>query len=266
MGAGELWFVGLGLGDERDLGRRAIELLRTADRVVAEEYTAVWAPGGLARLAEEVGRTIERLDRSEVEGESTILASLARGDRVVFLSPGDPFGATTHLALRLAAERGGHAVGYLPHASILTAAPGFLGLIPYRFGRTVSIPFPQPGFAPTSFLDALRSNAAAGLHTLVLLDLDPSAGRFLTADRALTILRERDPAGASLPLDREVAVVARVGRPDAAAWVGPRADLERGDFGPPMHALVVPAPTLHFEEEESLARWRRVPPTRSGRG
>ena len=261
---GELWFVGLGLGDERDLGRRALALLREADRVFAEEYTAVWARGALDRLAAEIARPIDRLSREEVEGERRILAAIPPNGRVAFVAPGDPFSATTHVALRLAAERAGHRIGYLPHASILSAAPGYSGLTPYRFGRVVSVPFPSDRFRPTSFLEGIRANLVAGLHTLVLLDLDPGGDRFLTADEAARILRERDPAGERLPLDRSLVVLARIGTDSAAAWYGSRPEVEAGDFGEPMHCLLVPAPPLHFEEEEALARLPRPPAARGG--
>jgi diphthamide biosynthesis methyltransferase len=36
----------------------------------------------------------------------------------------------------------------------------------------------------------------------------------------------------------------------------------RMDFGPPLHALVIPAPELHFAENEALSRYRRPKPPR----
>ena len=253
---GELWFVGLGLGDERDLSRRAVELLRSADEVFAEQYTAVAPEGTFDRLGRELGRSVRVLDRAAVESERTVLAALDGGARVAFVVAGDPFAATTHVALRLAAERAGHAWRYLPNASILTAAAGFLGLMHYRFGRTVSLPFAAPGFSPTSPVERIAENRARGLHTLVLLDLRPEERRYLSADEALRLLRERDPEGAALPEETLLAVAARVGRDEARGYFGPFHRLRGVDFGPPMHVVVVLAPELHFEEEAALARYR----------
>lgn len=250
----QLWFIGLGLGDERDVSRRAFEILRGCRAIFAEEYTATWSAGAFDRLAHEVGHPITLLSREEVESEHPILAALAQGENVAFLAVGDPFAATTHLALRLAAQRAGYPTHYLPNASILSAAAGVLGLIPYRFGRTVSLPFPEHGFAPTSPVDAIARNRLNGLHTLVLLDLRPAEGKFLTASEALSILRERDPEGKVITGELKVAVLARVGRPDQAVAYGAVDDLRTLDFGAPMHALVVPAPDLHFEEAEALGR------------
>ncbi|MCI4372776.1 MAG: diphthine synthase [Thermoplasmata archaeon] len=252
---GELAFVGLGLSDERGLSERHLEVLRRADRVFAEEYTAVAPPGTLSRLAASLGRTVERLDRPLLESEAPVLEALAAHPRVALLVVGDPFAATTHVALRLAVEAKGHTWTYLPNASILTAAAGYLGLMHYRFGRTVSIPFPAAGFAPRSPVEQIGSNRAAGLHTLVLLDLRPEEGRFLLAGEAMQILRERDPEGTVVPPGTPVGVAARVGREDMAGWFGPIERLLRLDFGPPPHALVIPA-ELHFEEAAALERFR----------
>ncbi len=261
---GELCFIGVGLLDERDLSLRALDLLRACSAVFAEEYTSVLAPGSLDRLAGLIGRPIERLDRAELEGETRVLDALTRSPRVALLVPGDPFAATTHASLRESALALGHSFRYVPNASIATAAAGFLGLMSYRFGRIASLPFPEPGFAPTSPLDAIRSNRGVGLHTLLLLDLRPKEGRFLSASEALRLLGARDLAGAVVPPDLEVAVVARLGSESARAWFGPRKLLEQGDFGPPLHAIVVPAPELHFGEHAALDRIRVAePPTAS---
>jgi diphthine synthase len=252
----ELAFVGLGLGDERGLSARAWDVLRAADEVFAEEYTAVAPDGTLARVGAELHRRVQVLDRAALESERPILEALGRSPRVALIVVGDPFAATTHVALRLAVERGGHAWKYVANASILTAAAGFLGFMHYRFGRTVSFPFPAPGFAPRSPVEQIAGNRERGLHTLVLLDLEPGAGRFLTANEALALLRERDPNGVVVPARTEVGVAARVGHDDAAGWFGPLEELARAEFGPPMHVVVVPAPELHFEETAALARYR----------
>ena len=249
---GELAFVGVGLGDEEGLSRRAWAVLRRADRLFAEEYTAVAPAGTLDRIATELGRPIERLGRAEVEAERPILDALAAVPRVALLVVGDPFAATTHVALRLAAEGAGHTVVYLPAPSILTAAAGFLGLSHYRFGRTVSLPFPTPGFVPRSPLEQIAGNRERDLHTLLLLDLAPAEVKFLSADAALRQLRALDPEGAVLPADALVAVVARVGRDDAAAWVGGLDRMAQRAFGAPPHAVIVLAPRLHFEEAAAL--------------
>lgn len=252
---GELAFVGLGLNDERGVPERARAVLASAEVVYAEEYTAVAPEGTLERLGRLVGKPIHRLDRPLLESEGPILDALATHARVALVVVGDPFAATTHVALRLAAERAGHTWTYCPNASILTAAAGFLGLMHYRFGRTVSLPLPSENFAPTSPLEHIAANRARDLHTLVLLDLRPEQGRYLTAAAALGLMRERDPEGWFVADTDRLAVVARVGQESARAWVATFARLRTVEFGSPMHALVVLAPTLHFEEEAAVKRY-----------
>ena len=252
---GELAFVGLGLSDERGLSERAREVLASCEVVFAEEYTALAPSGTLERLEKQVGRPVRRLDRPLLESERPILDALAAHARVALVVVGDPFAATTHVALRLAAERDGHTWTYHPNASILTAAAGFLGLMHYRFGRTVSLPLPAEGFAPISPLEHIAANRGRDLHTLVLLDLRPEEGRYLTASSALALMRERDPTGTFVSDRDRVAVVARLGQEGSHAWVAPFERLRTVDFGPPMHTIVVLAPTLHFEEEEAVRRY-----------
>ncbi len=260
---GELVFVGVGLHDELGISLRGLEALRAAPKAFAEEYTAGLAPGWQSRLSSLSGTPVETLSREEVEGETRILQALATERTVVFLVPGDAFAATTHLSLRLAAEKAGHSTRVVHGASIITAAPGLVGLFQYKFGRVVSLPYPEEGspYRPLSPYRALQANDAAGMHSLILLDLDPRAGRFLTADVALRHLGrlEEELHEGVAPADREFAVVARAGGPDVGVWVGTRAQLEHREFGPPLHSLILPAPasSRHFMEEEALAELRK---------
>ena len=253
----ELVFVGMGLSDERDLTLRAVDELRATPVIYAEMYTSRLAPGSLERLGEILGRPVQELSREALEAEATILEALKRSPRVALLVVGEPFAATTHVSLRRTAEAHGHRWRILHNASILTAAASLLGLSHYKFGRVVSLPYPTEHHAPTSPYEAIGANVRAGLHTLVLLDLDPAAARYLTADHALRRLGEieRERGEGILPPDRNVAVVARAGTPTAQCWYGPRRLLEGRDFGPPLHSVVIPALPLHFVEEEALRSW-----------
>jgi diphthine synthase len=261
---GDLWFVGAGLGDERDLSPRALATLQSCRRVFAEEYTSVLAPGTLERLGESLGRPIERLGRAEVEGERVVLEALRTDGTVALLVAGDPFVATTHVQLRLAAERAGYEWHYLPGPSVATAAISLLGLMHYRFGRVVSLPFAEPGFDPISPFEQVGRNRRSGAHTLVLLDLRPAEGRFLGAAEALQRFDGERATASAVEDATEFGVVARVGRPDAAAWWGTRAILREREFGEPLHAIVVPASELHFQETEAIARWRPKPTSGPG--
>ncbi|EQD73770.1 diphthine synthase [mine drainage metagenome] len=259
---GELCFVGLGLRDERDLSLRALETLRGCHRVFLEEYTSRSTPGTVERLEALLGRPVELLDRADVEAETPILSALAAQEKVALVVVGEPFAATTHVSLRLAAQDHGHRWKVLHNASILTAGPSLAGLSLYKFGRTCSLPTPHENYRPRSPYEVLAQNTRAGSHSLVLLDLDPGASRYLSAPEALRLLAslETEWHEGVLPPGRRVVALARVGSDDPQVVVGPWEEVSRADLGPPLHALILPGEPLHFIEEDALSRWPRAPP------
>jgi diphthine synthase len=258
---GELTFVGLGLRDERDLSLRALETLRGCQRIFLEEYTSRSSPGTAERLGALLGRPVEPLDRRAVESETELLAALDANEQVALVVVGEPFAATTHVSLRLAAEDHGHRWRVLHNASILTAGPSLTGLSLYKFGRTCSLPVPRDNFRPRSPYETLAANTRAGAHSLVLLDLDPEGSRYLTAPEALHLLAslEAEWREGVLPAGRRVVALARVGSEDPRVVVGPWEEVRQADLGPPLHALILPGDPLHFVEEDALSRWASRP-------
>jgi diphthine synthase len=255
---GRIVFVGLGLWDERDLSLRAREMVREADEVVAEFYTSRLMGTDPERLAASLGRSFTVLSREEVESGQEGLLDRADGRTLVFMTGGDALTATTHQELRRGALERGYRVDVVHAASIKTAVPGLLGLSDYRFSRTTTLVTPSPSFFPESPLDVILANRSVGLHTLVLLDIDAERGHFMTASEGAAVLAEtlrrreaRDEAVDPdlLGLDTPVCVVARAGssRPHLAG--GPLREVAQGDFGPPLHCLVVPG---RLSDEEAL--------------
>src|SRR5438093_5284254 len=159
---GELVFIGLGLDDERGITLRGLDEARAADMVFAEFYTSALQGASIEAVGKLIDRQIRRLSRKEVEDGQVLLAAAAKGT-VAFLVPGDPMSATTHVDLRLRAEAAKIRTRIVHGVSILTAAAGALGLQAYKFGRTTTVPFPSPGFAPTSPLEPILENRRTGL-------------------------------------------------------------------------------------------------------
>lgn len=62
-----LFFVGLGLYDERDISLKGLEIVREADLVYAEFYTSRLVGTSIERLESLYGRSVEVLSRSDVE-------------------------------------------------------------------------------------------------------------------------------------------------------------------------------------------------------
>ncbi len=248
---GELVFIGLGLHDEKGLTLRGLEEARTADVVFAEFYTSALLGTRAEALEALLGKPITRLSRDRVENGREILDA-AQGRRVAFLVAGDPMVATTHVDLRLRAAAERIPTRVVHGVSILGAAAGALGLQAYKFGRVVTVPFPSPGFRPTSPLDAVLENRRAGLHTLVLLDLHED-GTFLDPKEAIgSLLAMADVRKTEEFGPRSVlCVLSQVGSPDLRITTGTAFELLKRDLGPPLHCFVVPGP-LHFLEKDAL--------------
>lgn len=247
---GQLIFIGLGLWDERDISLRGLEEASHCQVLFAEFYTSRLVGTTPEALRRTLGKPFTLLSREQVEDGRLVLAA-ARGAVVGFLTPGDPMAATTHVDLRLRAERMGIPTRIVHGASILTAAAGLLGLQVYKFGRTTSIPFPAPGFRPRSPYEAIAANRAAGLHTLVLLDLEGE--RFLGAREALEYLLELE-AEEKRGIVTEgtlTCVLSQVGSPRPGIAVGPLGEIAGRDLGGPPQCIVFPG-QLHFLEEEML--------------
>ena len=255
---GELVFIGLGLHDEKGITLRGLEEARSADVVFAEFYTSALLGARVDALEALVGKPIARLGREQVEVGGMLLDA-ARSRRVAFLVAGDPMVATTHVDLRLRAAEAGIPTRVIHGVSILGAAAGALGLQAYKFGRTTTVPFPAPGFRPTSPLDPILENRRAGLHTLVLLDLRED-GAFLDPKDALRSLLEMAAAKEAADFGPQTLVCAlsQVGSPEVRLRAGRVDDVLKEDLGPPLHCLVIPG-KLHFLEEKALAAFAGAP-------
>lgn len=259
-----LHLVGLGLYDVGDITVKGLALLRSCDVAYAEFYTAILCGSTHDDLENLAGREIRRLDRLGVETGAARLVEEARTREVVLLTAGDPMAATTHTDLVVRAHAAGVPCRIVHAPSIVSAAPGLLGLQHYKFGRITTIVRPEPGWNPTSPFETIEANLRAGLHTLVLLDIKtdepsphpgvagwPERGYFMTAREALTALAETAQRTESKWVRPEtpVGVVARAGSAEPGRWTGTLATLQGRDFGPPLHCLVIPGAMQVVEEE-----------------
>jgi len=167
-----LWLIGIGPGDLDHMTERARGVARGCSKRYLEGYTAVLPPKEEGRLESVVGPW-EKIMRDEVEGAEELLAS-ARGESVALLVVGDPMQATTHIDLEDRCVEQGIGFHVIPGLSATALAVSLSGMQSYRFGRQVTLPFATSDYLPTSPLKMLCNNFENGLHSLVLLDLDPT--------------------------------------------------------------------------------------------
>ena len=170
---------------------RAKSIARGCSKRYLEGYTAV-LPSDQEGLLEEVVGAWERLMRPSVESPESLLDE-AREESVALLVVGDPMQATTHIDLEARCMEEGVSFEVIPGMSATSLAVSLSGLQSYKFGRQVTLPYPYGDYLATSPLEMIESNRSSGLHTLVLLDLDPTGMGFdlptpMSPEQAVSIL------------------------------------------------------------------------------
>ena len=253
----KLFMVGMGIANLGSMTLRGLEAVMESDEVFAELFTSLLERDTISGLENKTGVKVNLLGRSQLEEEELIIKSLEKGNDVCFLTAGDPLAATTHQELRIDAEDMGAEVEIVNSSSIFTAAPGLAGLQQYKFGRTTTIPYPEGDYLPTSPAEVILENIKAGLHTLVLLDIQAHRGRYMSVrEGAGIILRMVEEAGLEgIGGSTKAVGVARVGRKDHRVIYCDLSSLKEIDLGGPPHCLMIPG-SLHFMEEEILERYR----------
>jgi len=167
-----LLLIGMGPGRLSGMSLEALEAAKSSDVRRYEAYTALWPQAELDALEDAVG-SIEKVMRPEVE-QPDVLFELARTSLVALLVVGDPLQATTHVDLQLQAAEAGIECHVFHGVSITTLVTGAIGLSNYKFGRQTTLTYPYGGWVATSPLEVIAANMHQNLHTLALLDLDPT--------------------------------------------------------------------------------------------
>jgi diphthine synthase len=267
-----LYVIGLGLGDEKDITVRGLELVKSSDKVFLEAYTSILGGVSKERLEAFYGKEVVVADRGLVENEAEdLIIEPAKTESVAFLVVGDPVCATTHTDLMIRAKEVGVKVEMVHNASIMGAA-GACGLQLYNFGHTVSIPFFDEKWRPTSFYPKIKYNRQGGMHTLCLLDIkvkEPDfeammkgktkflPPRYMSVSCAADQLIEAEETHGEKIYDRKKTLcvgLARMGQPTQKMVAGTLDELSKVDMGEPLHSLIV-CGALHDLELEVLKEY-----------
>jgi diphthine synthase len=246
-----LTLVSLGINSHMDMSLKGLEKAREADRVYAEMYT-MKMDTTIEELSELVGKKVTPLPRGGMEEQGEKLIKEAKTQHVVVLVGGDALSATTHISLLLDAKQEGVETGVVHGSSIFTSITD-TGLSIYKFGKTVTIPFPEKGPVDT-VLRTLKENQEYGFHTLILLDLNMAEDRYLSINKAIQRLFKTEKFSPETLL----VGVARLGSDFKTIKAGSAEELSRYDFGDSPHALIAPG-NLHFLEEDALVELAGCP-------
>jgi len=255
----ELIFIGLGLNDEKGISVKGLEETKSADSVFIELYTSLMPDFSLRRFEALCEKKIKVISRHELEEENgAVILEAAKKGKAAFLVPGDPFIATTHVTLRVDAEKNGIKTRIIHGTSIISAIVSLSGLHNYKFGKTVTVPFPE-NFSEAPY-NVIAQNKKFGLHTLCLLDLKATEKQFLGINQAIAMLLEvekKKQQGIIIP-DTPAVGIARAGSDNPTLKADFIKNLATYDFGEPPYSLIFPG-ELHFMEVDSLIAFASAP-------
>lgn len=258
---GELTFIGMGLHSEADISLKGLKKAKEADVVFAEFYTSLMPGLSQQKLQDLVGKRIHTVTRRDLEEEegNRILEVSEKG-KAALLVPGDPLIATTHVDLRIRAEKRGIGTNIVHGASVISAVIGLSGLQNYKFGRSVTVPFSDSKALYETPYNVIVENKKAGLHTLCFLDLRAEEKRYMTIEEGLRSLckLEIQKREGAVTEDSLAVGIARAGSENPTVKADFVQELLAFDFGKPPHSLVFPG-KLHFMEAEALVALANAP-------
>ena len=252
--ASGLWLIGIGPGDLDHITERAKRVAKGCSKRYLEGYTAILPPIEEKRLEAVVGPW-ERLMRDGVESPENMLDE-ARVGSVALLVVGDPMQATTHIDLEERCAEEGIGFNVIPGLTATALAVSLSGLQSYRFGRQVTIPFSDGEYLPTSPFEMICKNKEAGMHTLALLDLDPT-GMGLEQPRPMTPreavdhlvrMNERSEEFNQLVEDWQGLLLSDLGTEEERVVSGKMRSLSQIEGGH-IHALIIAAEFSGMEAE-----------------
>src|SRR3989344_1008048 len=166
----KLFLIGLGL-EEGDISLKAVEAIKKCDKLYLESYTSV-------------GISIDYLKKLFKNNSQEIIKE-AKRENVALLIQGDCLSATTHISIIQEASENNIETEIIHGASIFTAV-NETGLSLYSFGKTASIPFENKTIKTP--YEIVKTNLENGMHSLILLDLNPLENKFLSAKKGLNYL------------------------------------------------------------------------------
>ncbi len=242
-----LTIIGLGLYSELDLTLKAIEEAKSSDKVYIELYTSKWY-GDIKNLEKIIGKEVIELKRRDLEEESGKILKEAKPQKIAILIQGDPLVQTTHLSLLEEAKKLGIKTKVIHNASIISAIAE-TGLHSNKFGRYVTIPFPEKtkGQLPESVFEAINENRKRGLHTLCLLDVVAEEDRYMTVNQCLSILLE----GKVVTKESKIVIFAKAGSDNPLITYDTVRNLIEKNIEYTPAVITIPG-ELHYTEKDFL--------------
>jgi diphthine synthase len=247
-----LWFVGLGISGAKSIPHEALEVLSKADIVYLEQFTSPIGKSDLAKIKKMTNGEFKAAKRWLVEDGNEILKK-AKRKKVVLLSYGDPYIATTHIELRTRAIQEKIKTHSIHASSSLTSMIGECGLQFYKIGKIATIMSEMNSLTTPYYV--IYKNIIEGNHTVLLLEYNQDKDFFLNPKDALLGLIETEKGQKRNVIDYSTyAIVAsRIGFKDQSIISGKISSLKKVNFGKPPHTVIIPG-RLHFTESDALKK------------
>ena len=244
-----LWFIGLGISGFKSIPNEALDVLSKADIVYLEQFTSPISKSDLTKIKKSTKGEFKPAKRWLVEDGKEILEN-SKKKKVVLLSYGDPYIATTHIELRARAIEEKIKTHSIHAASSLTSMIGECGLHFYKVGRIATV---MSEMELTTPYYVIYKNIIEGNHTVLLLEYNQDKDFFLDPNDALKGLLETEKGQIRnvISTSTYAIVASRIGFKDQTIISGKISSLKKRDFGKPPHTIIIPG-RMHFTESDAL--------------
>ena len=245
-----LCFVGLGISGAKSMSLEAQVMLSKADIVYLEQFTSPIGKSDLAKIKKMAKGQFKSAKRWLVEDGNEILKN-AKRKKVVLLSYGDPYIATTHIELRTRAIQEKIKTQSIHASSSLTSIIGECGLHFYKIGRIATIMSEMKSLTTPYYV--IYKNVIEGNHTILLLEFNQDKDFFLDPKDAMKGLIETEKGQKRNVIGPSTyAIVAsRIGFKDQSIASGKISSLLKMEFGNPPHTVIITG-RLHFTESDAI--------------
>ena len=245
-----LWFIGIGISGADSISIEAQKILEKADIVYLEQFTSPIGKSDEKKLAKLTKGEFKIAKRWLVEDGKEILKN-AKKKKVVLMSYGDPYIATTHIELRTRAIENKIKTYTIHAASSLTSMIGECGLHHYKIGRVATIMDDVKTVITPYWI--IYKNLIEGNHTILLLEYNQDKNFFLEPIDALNFLIETEKGQKRKVFSASsfAIVASRIGFKTQSIVAGKVSSLKKQDFGKPPHTIIIPG-RMHFTESDAL--------------
>lgn len=179
------YIIGIGLTTNQ-ITEEGIKAIKKSNKIYIDNYTNILSEGQIIEIEKKINKKIISLNRTELEQKKEFIK-----DNCALLVIGNPFSATTHYSIIEDLKKNKIEYKIIPGISIFNYRGSF-GLSEYKFGKTVSIVYPEKNYFPKSFYNIILDNLKINAHTLCLLDIKVQENRYMSVKEACRILEEID--------------------------------------------------------------------------